>query len=99
MATCTLRSEVNDGISAISQRLWSKWMARSFHANCWMKYVASRWSKFIFQLPATKGIRFDVMIIVTPIHIQLDENLVQCHCMRSMQKGASPFDDEEAPLS
>src|SRR5687767_4711315 len=56
---CTLRRSVNGGSTATSTL--SKSLSFSAKASFWTSAMASRWLRFIFQLPAMSGLRTSVL--------------------------------------
>src|SRR5690606_194543 len=58
-SVCTLRRSVNGGRTATSTR--SKSLSLSAKAIFWTSAIASRWLRFIFQLPAMSGFLTSVL--------------------------------------
>src|SRR4051812_10100649 len=52
---CTLRRSVNGGTTTTSTASWS--LSSRLKASFWTRAMASRWLRFIFQLPAMSGMR------------------------------------------
>ena len=55
MMPSTERRSVNGGWTDTST--WCVSAERSLSARLWIRWMASTWSRFIFQFPATNGVR------------------------------------------
>src|SRR3954452_13494054 len=64
-SVCTERRSVYGGITATSVRVKSCFLSARIQASFWTSATASGWVTFIFQLPAIRGVREAIYVLLS----------------------------------